>query len=78
MDAKLYNYYWFIRCYRDKAVIRKYYRLVAKEKKRLESLGVDKEEIRLLCRFLANTRNAQAEKRLESYRKNLLKRQLSV
>lgn len=55
-------------------MIRKYYLLVYKEKKRLENLGVDKEEIRLLCRFLANTRNAQAEKRLELYRQNTLKR----
>ncbi len=78
MQTKLYNYYWFIRYHRNKSIIRKYYRLVAKEKKRLEDLGVDKEEIRLLCRFLSNTRNARAEERLESYRKNLSKRQLSV
>ncbi|SDZ04242.1 hypothetical protein SAMN05421754_10473 [Nitrosomonas sp. Nm58] len=74
MFSKLYNYYWFIRSSRNTSVQRKYYRLVAKEKKRLIQSGVDKEEIRLLCRHLSNLRNSSAEKRLESYRASLTRR----
>ncbi|SDZ04220.1 hypothetical protein SAMN05421754_10472 [Nitrosomonas sp. Nm58] len=62
----LYNYYWFIRLTRNASVQRKYYRLVSKEKKRLIDSGVDREELRLLCRYLANPRNRFAERNLNS------------
>jgi hypothetical protein len=77
MFSKLYNYYWFIRLTRNASVQRKYYRLVSKEKKRLIDSGVDEEEIRLLCRHLANLRNPLAEKRLEAYRASQLKSLIS-
>jgi hypothetical protein len=47
---------------------RRYYRKINIEKKRLFLLGVDQEEIRLLCRYLANTRNKHAEMRFLAYR----------
>ena len=69
MFGKLYNLYWYIRYYsRNKTKKRKYYRYVAKEKKRLIELGADAEEVRLLCRMLSNRRNLHAERRLERYR----------
>ncbi|SFF12856.1 hypothetical protein SAMN05428977_105324 [Nitrosomonas sp. Nm166] len=72
MTGKLYSLYWFIRYYRrNRPVKRRYYRYVAKEKKRLIALGADAEEIRLLCRHLANPRNERTEARLEAYRKTL-------
>lgn len=71
MFSTLNNLYWFIRYTRSKSVKRKYYRLVTKEKKRLLEAGVDKEELRLLCRHLSNLKNEQAENRLEAYRKTL-------
>ena len=71
MFSKLHNIYWFIRITRDRTKKRKYYRQASKEKKRLLEAGVDKEEIRLLCRHLSNLRNAHAEKRLEDYRSKL-------
>lgn len=67
--SELHNLYWFIRYTRIRSVKRKYYRRVAKEKKRLLEAGIDKEELRLLCRFLSNLRNERAENRLISYRK---------
>ena len=41
MFSKLNNLYWFIRYTRIKSVKRRYYRYVAKEKKRLIESGVD-------------------------------------
>ena len=70
MFAKLNNLYWHIRYTRNKSVKRKYYRYVLKEKKRLIESGVDKEELRLLCRALSNRLNSHAERRLERYRKD--------
>ncbi len=66
MFSKLNNLYWFIRYTRIKSVEIKYYRDVAKEKKRLIESGVDVEEIRLLCRHLSNLRNERAENRLKT------------
>ena len=71
--SKLYNLYWYIRVMRNKSVKRRYYRYVAVEKKRLLDAGVDSEELRLLCRSLANRWNVHAERKLETYRKNRLK-----
>lgn len=70
MFSKLNNLYWFIRYTRNKSVKRKYYRYVAKEKKRLVESGVDKEELRLLCRSLSNRLNSHAERRFAQYRKD--------
>ena len=70
MFGKLHNLYWFIRYNRrNKPVKRRYYRYVSKEKKRLLELGADAEEIRLLCRHLANPRQKKTVIRLEAYRK---------
>lgn len=73
MFSKLNNLYWHIRYHRNKSIIRRYYRYIAAEKKRLVDIGVDKEELRLLCRTLARKLNPHAERRLEIYRKNLPK-----
>lgn len=70
MFSKLNNYYWFIRCTRDKALRRKYYRWIAKEKKRLvKESGVDAEYLRLYCRALSDRHNEHAEKRFAQYKK---------
>lgn len=61
----------------DSARIRKQYRRIAAEKKRLHAEGVDKELLRLLCRHMVNPRNPKAEERfwnahLQSTQKTLL------
>jgi hypothetical protein len=43
------------------------YRLIEEEKKRLQEAGVDFEEIRLLCRYLSNLVNRDAETRYLAY-----------
>lgn len=68
MFSKLYNLYWFIRSTRNRSVKRRYYRYVADEKKRLIESGVDDECLRLLCRSLANSRYAHAEKNYQRYK----------
>jgi hypothetical protein len=59
------NYYWHLRIARsfDSAKIRKQYRRIAAEKKRLQSEGVDSELLRLLCRHMVNPRNEISAKR---------------
>ena len=59
------NHYWHLRFARgfDSARIRKEYRLIEKEKKRLQQSGVDGELIRLYCRHMVNPRNKNAERR---------------
>lgn len=70
----LYNLYWRIRFFsRNKSAKRKYYRYVAKERKRLIESGVDSEELRLLCRPLANLRNVHAERKLQVFRDSRLR-----
>lgn len=71
MFSRLFNLYWHIRYYRDASIKRRYYRYVAVEKKRLIESGVDLEELRLLCRHLANPCNRFAARDLEAYRKKL-------
>jgi len=69
-SANLRNLYWFLRYKRafDQAGRRRYYRLIEKEKRRLiEDVGVDQEEVRLLCRHLANLKNRNAEQRWQAY-----------
>jgi hypothetical protein len=69
-SSTLRNLYWFLRYKRrfDQAGRRRYYRLIEKEKRRLvEEVGVDQEEVRLLCRFLANLKNSNAEQRWKTY-----------
>lgn len=58
-------HYWPLRYARgfDGARIRKQYRLIEKEKKRLHEAGVDREIVRLLCRHMVNPRNRKAEQR---------------
>lgn len=57
--AKLNNLYWRIQYTRNKSEKRKFYRYVAAEKQRLIESGVDREELRLICRVLANRLNFQ-------------------
>ena len=61
--STLCNLYWQLRDRRafDFAKRRRIYRYLECEKKRLFLEGVDQEEIRLLCRYLANTANKHAE-----------------
>lgn len=66
----LCNLYWKKRNLRafDQAGRRAIYRVIAQEKRRLlEETGVDTEELRLLCRHLANTRDRHAEARWQAY-----------
>lgn len=66
------NHYWQLRAVRrfDSAGLRRYYRLIEKEKKRLHEAGVDVELVRLLCRHMVNPRNPFAERRFwDAYHK---------
>lgn len=70
----LRNLYWKLRYRRvfDNAVRVKMYREIQKEKRRLcEEVGVDQEEVRLLCRHLANPSNRHSEMRWLAYSKQL-------
>ena len=59
------NHYWYLRNARlfQTARIRKEYRRIAAEKKRLHAEGVDMELLRLLCRHYINPRNELAAAR---------------
>ncbi|SDI14554.1 hypothetical protein SAMN05428952_10932 [Nitrosomonas sp. Nm132] len=78
MYSTLYNIYWHIRAARNLSIKRKYYRLAAGEKKRLVLAGVDREELRLLCRHLANPCNRFSERSLIAYKEHLQKMKFSV
>jgi len=68
-SGRLRNLYWGLRMRRSwqEALRRRYYRKIFSEKKRLEGLGVDGEELRLLCRCLANLENIAAQRRYLAY-----------
>ncbi len=69
-------HYWHLRFARgfNQARIRKEYRRIEAEKKRLEKAGVDRELVRLLCRHMVNLRNQKAEQRFwEAHLKSLQK-----
>ena len=68
-SATLRHLYWMLRYRRswDTAARRKYYRRIAKEKRQLVEAGVDQEEVRLLCRYLSNLDNRNAETRWKAY-----------
>lgn len=73
-SGNLRNLYWFLRYRRafDTAARMRYYRKIVAEKKRLvDELGVDQEEVRLLCRYLANPKNKNAEQRCKAYASQL-------
>lgn len=66
----LCNLYWIKRSLRayDRSGRRAIYRRIAQEKCRLiQEVGIDPEELRLLCRHLANTQNKNAEARRLAY-----------
>lgn len=68
------NHYWHLRFARgfNGARIRKQYRLIEKEKKRLHEAGVDQELVRLYCRHLVDPMNQKAEQRFwEAHQKSL-------
>lgn len=69
----LHNLYWQIRYHRNKSIKRKFYRYVFKEKQRLIESGMDREELRLICRVLAKRHCVHAERRLEAYRSIMIK-----
>jgi len=75
-SSELCNLYWMLRYKRafDTAARRRYYRKIQAEKKRLHEAGVDVEEVRLLCRYLANPRNQNAERRWQAYAQKLRSR----
>ena len=69
-SGELCRLYWFLRYRRawDSAHRRRYYRYIEKERRRLlDEVGVDSEELRLLCRHLANPQNTHAERRWRLY-----------
>jgi hypothetical protein len=70
LPSGLHGLYWFLRFYRnwDEAARRDCYRKIAVEKKRLIESGVDAEEVRLLCRHLANLKDRKAETRYVTYK----------
>lgn len=67
--TQLANHYWMLRFKRSRsgAARRRYYRYIRAEKKRLFLEGVDFEEIRLLCRHLANPANIHAQQAFLAY-----------
>lgn len=72
-STTLLHLYWTRRNLRswDNAGRVSIYRKIQKEKRRLEEVGVDQEEIRLLCRHLANPQNKHSRIRYETYAKQL-------
>jgi len=67
-SGTLCNLYWHLRFNRfSQAARRRFYRKIAAEKKRLVDSGVDTEEVRLFCRWMANPRNRFAEERYYLY-----------
>ncbi len=67
--ADLRQHYWHLRHARgwDGARVRKQYRRIFAEKQRLLEKKIDPEELRLICRHLANPANKQAETRWKAY-----------
>lgn len=67
--SQLSNHYWMLRYKRGRsaAARRRYYRYIKAEKIKLFSMGFDKEEIRLLCRYLSNPSNIHAEQAFLAY-----------
>lgn len=68
-SSTLANLYWMLRYHRGRssAARRRYYRYIEAEKNRLFSAGFDREEIRLLCRYLSDPRNIHAKYAFLSY-----------
>jgi hypothetical protein len=68
-SAQLRELYWQLRIARktNEARLRKAYRLVRRERDRLESLGHDPELLRLFCRWAVNPKNELADLRWRSY-----------
>lgn len=68
-SENLRNCYWNLRYAkgRNMARVRKEYRRIFAEKQRLIAMGIDEEEIRLLCRYLANLHDRHAESRWKAY-----------
>jgi len=64
-SSMIRNYYWHVRNTRrfDSVKLRRLYRYIAAEKKRLNAEGVDAEIVRLLCRHLVNLKNTRAQYR---------------
>ena len=72
-SKQLCSMYWTLRFRRsfDNAARVRQYRLIQKEKRRLVEVGVDPEEVRLLCRHLANPQNRHAERAYQAYARQL-------
>lgn len=65
------NIYWRIRNARgiERKRIRTYYRQAEAEKKRLIDSGVNRELVRLFCRYLANPQNRFARAAFDNFSK---------
>lgn len=63
----LANLYWFKRACRTDACRRRYWRRIAREKKRLLAAGVPYLEVHLVSRVLAQPGNPRAAERLRRY-----------
>jgi hypothetical protein len=68
-SAPLRGYYWQLRHVRkwNAAAVRRHYRRIFAEKQRLREKKIDPEEIRLLCRHLANPAKIHAETAWKAY-----------
>lgn len=70
MGSELHNLYWQLRSLRKYEQTRRrlLYRRIKEVREKIIFAGADPEEIRLLCRYLANTRNKHAERAYLAYR----------
>jgi hypothetical protein len=75
--SKLHGMYWFVRAARIQRERRKWYRRVAKERLRLVESGVDPEEVRLMCRWLANPDDDRRWRKYENQRDARVRQQRS-
>lgn len=68
------NHYWHLRIARkyDSARIRKEYRCIVREKKRLHEEGLNPELVRLFCRHMVNPKNSKAEARFWNFHFSIL------
>lgn len=73
MVSELKNLYWQLRSLRKhhKTERRLLYRRIKATREKIILQGADEEEIRLLCRYLANMRNKHGERAYLAYRAQL-------
>lgn len=75
----LKNYYVVIRIEnRNKTIVRRYYRLVSKEKYRLACLGIDQQQITAVCRYLASLKHGYNGSLIQSHKTKYITAQLTL